>query len=172
MLQSPTDTLDRPHTDRPNADYMQHGSYRTKPISKRLLKSPPPLPKKPQEREVLREALQVAMNERRYGAALTHLLGLVALDPSDPRWPHKYGDLLQSLRRTKEAAAVYRRTAACYEGAGFPVRAEAMRRLALELEGKDSRASEPKESGAHRAVRRDHVTVPISHEMKALLKAG
>jgi len=102
-------------------------------------------------REYHRSALHVSMNERRYSDALNHILGLISLDPADPRWPHKYGDVLRSLRRTDEAAAAYRRAARRYEAAGFPVRATAMLRLAGQLMG---------ESGAV-AIERDEST-PVS----------
>ena len=120
-------------------------------------------------REYHRSALQVSMNERRYNDALNHILGLISLDPGDPRWPHKYGDVLRSLRRTDEAAAAYRRAARRYEAAGFPVRATAMMRLAGELMG---------ESGSVR-IESDEISpaqvdgsAPASQQPKPLTRAS
>ena len=90
------------------------------------------------ELESLRKAMNDAIAERRYTDALSHIIGLVAANPSDPRWPHKYGDLLRMLGRNEEAAAAFRRSAARYEASGFTVRAKAMLRLADELDGKSS----------------------------------
>jgi len=137
MLQSLTSSFNRNRAERPSGAYM-HNPGRdgaTAPIRKRKTPVPAPTSSPKQQREDLRDALQVAMNERRYSDALNHILGLVAQDPHDPRWPHKYGDVLRSLRRTDEAAAAYRRAARRYEAAGFPVRATAMLRLAGQLMG-------------------------------------
>lgn len=168
MLQSLTSSFKSNRAERPSGAY-SHNPGRadeTSPIRKRRT----PVPSSPKEqREALRDSLQVAMNERRYNDALNHILGLVALEPSDPRWPHKYGDVLRSLRRNNEAAAAYRRAASRYEGAGFPVRATAMLRLAGELEGDSGpRAREEsgprirEESGTRMISGRADVTVPVA----------
>lgn len=177
MLQSLTSPFSRPRAERPSGAYKQGPSNRPAPTSAmRRRKTPVQLaamsPK--EEREALREGLQLAMNERRYSDALNHILGLIALDPSDPRWPHKYGDVLRSLRRNNEAAAAYRRAARRYESAGFPVRATAMMRLAGELEGDSGpRASEPSKSGTHVISGRNDATIPITDEqLKPYTKVG
>jgi Flp pilus assembly protein TadD len=85
-------------------------------------------------RDAAKEALAGALHMRRHEEALQQIQTLMALDPSDPRWPHKYGDVLRSLGRRTEAAAAFRRAARRYEIFGFPLRAQAMVRLACELE--------------------------------------
>jgi hypothetical protein len=141
MLQSLTNSLMRNRAPRPSGAYM-HGpssdSGATSQTMRRRSSPRPPAPARAQQPEMLKEALAAAMRERRYTDALNHILSLIALDSSDPRWPHKYGDVLRSLQRDHEAAAAYRRAARRYEAAGFPVRANAMLRLASELDGDNS----------------------------------
>jgi predicted Zn-dependent protease len=178
MLQSLTNPFQRNRAERPSGAYMQGPSSRpgaTSPLMRKR-KTPPPAAMSPkQQRDDLRDALQIAMNERRYGDALNHILGLVALEPNDPRWPHKYGDVLRSLRRNNEAAAAYRRAARRYEAAGFPVRATAMMRLAGELEGDSGPCRiEPEDRGRRMISGTVDVTVPVSaDDMEAdLTEAG
>jgi hypothetical protein len=175
MLQSLASPFQRSRAERPSGAYMQgpNRSSATAALRKRKAPAAEPVATSPkQQRDELRDALQLAMNERRYGDALNHILGLVALDPNDPRWPHKYGDVLRSLRRNNEAAAAYRRAARRYEAAGFPVRATAMMRLSFELEGDNGpRASEPEQSGRRMISGTVDVTVPITAE-EAKLKVG
>ncbi len=85
------------------------------------------------QRDVAKDALAQALQTRRHEEALHQIQTLMALDPSDPRWPHKYGDVLRALGRNTEAAAAFRRAARRYELFGFPLRAQAMLRLATEL---------------------------------------
>lgn len=94
----------------------------------------PAAPAPAQTEDSLKAAMTLAIAERRYTDALSEIIGLVALNPLDPRWPHKYGDILRTLGRTEEAAAAFRRSATRYEASGFSVRAKAMLRLADELE--------------------------------------
>jgi len=167
LLPSLTSPSKSNRAERPSGAYMHNPGRAdgTSPMRKRRT----PLAAAGSPKERLRDSLQVAMNERRYNDALNHILGLVALEPSDPRWPHKYGDVLRSLRRNNEAAAAYRRAASRYEAAGFPVRATAMLRLAGELDGdSDLRAraeSGPRireESGTRMISGRADVTVPVA----------
>lgn len=92
-------------------------------------------PKSSLDRQQRKDALQEAMASRRYTHALEHIMSLEAFEPTDPRWPHKYGDLLRTLGRLTEAAAAYRRAARRYDALGFPVRSAAMVTLARELGG-------------------------------------
>jgi len=174
MLRSLTSPFkrERPETasTRPSGAYRQGPSGRPT-ASSGMRSKRPTAPKQPlsvnEHRELLRESLQHSLTERRYHDALNHILGLISLDPSDPRWPHKYGDVLRSLRRNTEAAAAYRRAARRYEAAGFPVRANAMLRLSEELDGAVSRRAE---SGP---VRRADVTVPVTEDqVKPHIKAS
>lgn len=176
MLQSLSSSFKRTRAERPSGAYMQGPSSRpgeTSPMVRRRSspKPPPPAVSTARERESLKEALALAMSERRYSDALNTILGLIALDPSDPRWPHKYGDVLRSLRRINEAAAAYRRAARRYELAGFPVRAEAMMRLAQELEGDSGPIPIDVEDSGMRV--RNDATVPLDEQhVKALRRVS
>lgn len=172
MLQSLTNPLQRTRAERPSGAYMHGPSGSSSPMMRKHKTAAPAATPK-QQRDDLRNALQIAMNERRYGDALNHILGLVALEPNDPRWPHKYGDVLRSLRRDGEAAAAYRRAARRYEAAGFPVRATAMMRLAGELAGDSGPCRiEPEDRGRMISGTVD-VTVPVStDETDLLTEAG
>lgn len=171
MLQSMTSSLKRGRTDRPSGAYRQGPSTHpdaTALLRKRTRKSAPPATTPltaSQHRDLLRESLQQALQGRRYHDALHTILGLIALDPTDPRWPHKYGDVLRSLRRENEAAAAYRRAARRYDAAGFPVRAAAMMRLARELEG-DSGPRRREDLEQSPRLRSD-VTAPITRDPHA-----
>jgi hypothetical protein len=164
MLQSLTNSFKRTRAERPSGAYMQGRSSRPGPSSpamRRRSTPKPPASSMNEQRESLKEALTTAMNARRYGDALDHILGLITLDEADPRWPHKYGDVLRSLRRTSEAAAAYRRAARRYEAAGFPVRANAMYRLAVELQGESDLNPSDDESGPQL---RSDLSVPVTDE--------
>jgi hypothetical protein len=106
-----------------------------------------------QNRQQLKDELQQAMVSRRYNHALDHIMCLEALEPTDPRWPHKHGDLLRSLGRLTEAAAAYRRAARRYDALGFPVRSVAMITLARELGGISGPVQIDPADYSHTAVR-------------------
>ena len=99
-----------------------------------------PVPKQTEQareerRAGLAQAVMRAIAERRYGDATTRILDLIALDPAEPRWHQKYGEVLRTLGRNREAAAAYRRAARRYEAARLPVRASAVLRVADTLDG-------------------------------------
>jgi hypothetical protein len=97
-------------------------------------------PRREEQRSELKQALARAQAACRYVDAMSALLGLVALEPHEPRWHQKYGEVLRTLGRNREAAAAHRRAARRYEALGFPVRASAALRLADTLDGTDSSA--------------------------------
>ncbi len=83
----------------------------------------------------LADQVMRAIAGRRYGDATTRLLDLIAMEPDEPRWHQKYGEVLRTLGRNREAAAAYRRAARRYEVHGLPVRASAALRVADTLDG-------------------------------------
>jgi hypothetical protein len=89
-------------------------------------------------RSALSDALTRALAARRYGEAMTRILNLIELEPHEPRWHQKYGEVLRTLGRNREAAAAYRRAARRYEALALPVRASAALRVADGLDGGDS----------------------------------
>jgi hypothetical protein len=95
-----------------------------------------PAPRAPSKRDALVDASTQALAARRYGDALNHIMGLVTLEPSEARWHQKYGEVLHTLGRNREAAAAYRRAARRYEVQALPARANAALRVAETLEGR------------------------------------
>lgn len=81
----------------------------------------------------LRQALTTALQERRHLDALGLIARLEAMEPDEPRWPHKRGDVLRAAGKRGDAAAAYRRAAVRYNGRGFPAREAAMINLAQQL---------------------------------------
>ena len=100
------------------------------------------------ELEVAREALEKALSRREHGKALVLLTTLAALEPDEPRWPHKQGDVLHSLGRSHEAAVAYRLACECYVGRGFAERGQALKSLARSLAGQSANLSQ-----VHRSIR-------------------
>ena len=89
----------------------------------------------PDKRSILSDAVTQSIAKRRYDDALANIMRLVALEPAEPRWHQKYGEVLRTLGRHKEAAAAYRRAAARYDVMALPARASALLRVAETLEG-------------------------------------
>lgn len=100
--------------------------------------SAPVVPARVADRRLLAESVTQSLAKRRYGDALASILRLVMLDPTEPRWHQKYGEVLRTLGRDQEAAAAYRRAARRYEAMALHVRASAALRVAETLEGVSS----------------------------------
>jgi len=75
------------------------------------------------------------------------------LEPTEPRWHQKYGEVLRTLGRNAEAAAAYRRVARRYEALALPARASAALRVADLLDGQDSSDRVEQLESAHLATR-------------------
>jgi hypothetical protein len=82
------------------------------------------------ELRVRLEKLTAASSRR---AALEVLAQLETLDPDEPRWPHKRGDVLLTLGQPAQAAEAYHAAADRYAAQGFPPRAAAIRQHAERL---------------------------------------
>jgi hypothetical protein len=83
----------------------------------------------------MRAPLTAALARGDHARALGLIRQLETLDPGDPRWPQKCGDVLRTQGCLDEAASAYRRAAECYERQGFGSRSNAMRHLARSLAG-------------------------------------
>jgi predicted Zn-dependent protease len=83
--------------------------------------------------EAKRDACERALRAHDYTASARLLQELERLEPSEPRWPHKHGDLLRASSHVHAAAAAYRRAAERYAERGFSERARAMTSLARTL---------------------------------------
>jgi len=80
------------------------------------------------------DALMRALTEERHEAALRHLVELIALEPDEPRWHERQGDVLRRLGQAHEAATAYRAAALRYEVQALSDRGSALRRLADQLD--------------------------------------
>lgn len=81
----------------------------------------------------LREQLTKALRSERLGEALGHYEALQAMEPDEPRWPHRKGDLLKRLGRPLAAVEAYERAVDLYAEKGFVARAAAMAKVVLGL---------------------------------------
>ncbi len=79
----------------------------------------------------LREKLHKALRKERLGEALGYYEALEVLEPTEPRWPHRKGDLLKRLGRVDEAVSTYERAVDLYAHQGFVARAAAMAKVVM-----------------------------------------
>ena len=82
----------------------------------------------------LKEKLSKAIQKERFGDALRLYDSLQELEQSEPRWPHRKGDLLQRLKRTPEAISSYEKAVELYTDQGFMARAAAMAKVILTID--------------------------------------
>ena len=81
-----------------------------------------------------RVALERALLANQTDAAELLLTELVRGDPTNPRWPHKRGDLHRKLGRTADAVVSYAQAVDAYAERGFLARAIAMAKTVLSLD--------------------------------------
>jgi CRP-like cAMP-binding protein len=81
----------------------------------------------------LRDKLNQALRKERLGEALGHYEALQVMEQSEPRWPHRKGDLLKRLGREAEAVEAYERAVDLYAQQGFVARAAAMAKVVLAI---------------------------------------
>ena len=79
----------------------------------------------------LREQLKNALRKERLGEALGHYEALQAIEPDEPRWPHRKGDLLQRLDRPLLAVTAYEQAVDLYVQRGFVARGAAMAKVIM-----------------------------------------
>jgi CRP-like cAMP-binding protein len=77
----------------------------------------------------LRDKLNQALAKERLGEALRYYDALEGVEPDEPRWPHRKGDVLKRLARRQEAADSYERAVDLYARRGFVARAAAMAKV-------------------------------------------
>ncbi|HET6415662.1 MAG TPA: cyclic nucleotide-binding domain-containing protein, partial [Polyangiales bacterium] len=82
----------------------------------------------------LREKLQTALRKERLREALGHYETLELLEPNEPRWPHRKGDLLKRLGRPEPAVISYERAVVLYAQHGFVARAAAMAKVVIGID--------------------------------------
>lgn len=81
----------------------------------------------------LREKLNQALRKERLSEALGHYESLQMMEHSEPRWPHRKGDLLKRLGRQAEAVGAYEQAVDLYAQQGFVARAAAMAKVVLTI---------------------------------------
>ena len=110
----------------------------------------------------LRDKLNQALRRERLGEALRYYDALQGLEPDEPRWHHRKGDVLKRLRRLPEAADAYERAVDLYARQGFVARAAAMAKvvtgIAPEREGIFERVRVDAARKLHRSARSAGVT--------------
>ena len=82
----------------------------------------------------LREKLHTALRKERLREALGHYETLELLEPTEPRWPHRKGDLLKRLGRPQQAVIAYERAVGLYAQLGFVARAAAMAKVVIGID--------------------------------------
>lgn len=82
----------------------------------------------------LRSKLANALNAKRFDRALELYQLIEKRDPSEPRWPHRKGDLLKRMGRTADAVLAYERSVELYAAKGFVARAAAMAKLVVAID--------------------------------------
>jgi cAMP-dependent protein kinase regulator len=82
----------------------------------------------------LRDDAQAAAAAGKYKRAVEAYLELERVEPRDPQWPKRAGDMLRRLGKDREAVAAYDRAVDRYAQSGFVVQAIAMCRLILQID--------------------------------------
>ena len=82
----------------------------------------------------LREKLQKALLKERFGEALEHYAALQRMEPGEPRWPHRKGDLLKRTGHLEQAVTSYERAVDLYAQQGFVARAAAMAKVIMSID--------------------------------------
>jgi hypothetical protein len=112
-------------------------------------------------RAAARTELEQALARRDNERARALLADLQVLEPAEPRWPHKLGDLLRAAGRDEEAAIAYRQAGRVYSDRGFGDRSRAMTVLARTLAGRS--APLPNVRPVHPSLRPDsgNLEIPV-----------
>ena len=82
----------------------------------------------------LRDALQKALRKERLKDALVLYGELEEVEPTEPRWPHRRGDLCRRLGEDGDAVRCYERAVKRYAALGFVARAAAMAKVILQID--------------------------------------
>jgi len=86
------------------------------------------------EARIVRDKLNRALRKDKRDQALELYGELMALEPKEPRWPHRKGDLLHRLERDQKAIACYELAIDLYAALGFVARAVAMAKVVLGID--------------------------------------
>ncbi|MEM9075250.1 MAG: cyclic nucleotide-binding domain-containing protein [Myxococcota bacterium] len=121
-------------------------------------------------RAKLRARLQEALRKEKTEEALSLYAELEKAEPTEPRWPHRRGDLLRRIGREWQAIDCYQRAVRAYSELGFVARAAAMAKVILAIDpGRTSILEEvdgAKAQELHRAKRPGPPPLPPKSEKK------
>lgn len=82
----------------------------------------------------LRDKLQEALWKERHNEALRIYDALESVEPSEPRWPHRKGDLLKRMGQKDAAIGSYEAAVDLYATLGFLARAAAMAKVVMGID--------------------------------------
>jgi len=82
----------------------------------------------------LRDKLQQALWKERLDEALGIYEALESVEPNEPRWPHRKGDLLKRIGRKQAAVSSYETAVDLYATLGFLARAAAMAKVVMGID--------------------------------------
>jgi CRP-like cAMP-binding protein len=115
----------------------------------------------------LRELVNAALRKDKFDTALELYGELEALEPQEPRWPHRKGDLLARLGRIGLAVASFERAVDLYAAEGFLTRAVAMAKVILGFDPKRTDVIERLDPEAARELHRRHRTIALRRSLRA-----
>lgn len=82
----------------------------------------------------LRDKLQKALWKERHNEALRIYDALESVEPREPRWPHRKGDLLKRMGQNEAAVGSYEAAVELYATLGFLARAAAMAKVVMGID--------------------------------------
>jgi len=118
------------------------------------------------------QLVNAALREDELDMALALYLEIQALEPDEPRWPHRMGDLLARLDRIEAATASFERAADLYAVQGFLARAVAMAKVILGLDPARTDVIERLDPEAARELHRRHRTLALRRPARASTPGG
>ena len=101
----------------------------------------------------LRDRLNKAIRKEQFDEALKLYAQLEAHEPTEPRWPHRRGDLLRRLGQSRDAIDAFSRAAQRYADLGFVARAVAVAKVVLQIDPGHTEVLEAVDPAAAQALR-------------------
>jgi CRP-like cAMP-binding protein len=117
----------------------------------------------PEKRLYLREAWEDASRRDRPKDAAAALEALGRLEPQEPRWPHRLGEVLRRLGRVAEAEAAFVRAVRVYVSHGFLTRAAAVAKIVVEMNPARADILKELDQAPAQKLRDEHRPAPTSH---------
>lgn len=101
----------------------------------------------------LRDRLNKALRKEQFDDALRLYDQLEAAEPTEPRWPHRKGDLLRRLGKSRDAIDCFSRAAQRYADLGFVARAVAVAKVVVQIDPGHTEVLEAVDPAAAKALR-------------------